>query len=196
MITLQQRSHSLQDTGKLTGQKVKTFSQGNLLTLFCVLYVDDGAFHFKDCLQLELGLSLVHNHFVKFGLEMQIGCGNKASKTKCIFFPPPGFFHQMKIVSCGINGENMVSIKRSKQVKGGSHDKKCKREESLCIALTETKQISVANGNITFCPHFNYLGSWISFSLRDDHDVAKRIASGNASMGAMAAFWGDNHVDV
>ena len=33
-------------------------------------------------------------------------------------------------------------------------------------------------------------------SLRDDHYVAKRIAYVNASMGAMSAFWDDNHVDV
>ena len=72
----------------------KTFSQGNLLTLFCVLYVDDGAFPFENRLQLELGLSLIHNHFIKFGIEMHIGRGNKASKTECIFFPTPEFFHQ------------------------------------------------------------------------------------------------------
>ena len=44
------------------------------------------------------------------------------------------------------------------------------------------------DGNVTFCPHFKYLGSWISFSLRDYHDVDKRIASVNASMGAMLDF--------
>ena len=96
MITLQQRSHSPQDIGKMTGHKVKTFSKGNLLTLFCVLNVDNGAFPLEDRLQLELGLSLINNHFVKFGLEMHIGRGSKASKTECIFFPPPGFFTKRK----------------------------------------------------------------------------------------------------
>ena len=89
--------------------------------------MDNGAFPLKDRLQLGLGLSLIHNHFVKFGLEMHIGSGEKASKTKCIFFPPPGFFHRNKIVSYEINGENIVSIIRSKQVKGESHEKKCKQ---------------------------------------------------------------------
>ena len=60
----------------------KKFSQGNLLTPFCVLYVDDGALPFEERLQLELGLSLLHNHFVKFGLEMNTGRGNKASNTE------------------------------------------------------------------------------------------------------------------
>ena len=84
----------------------------------------------------------------------------------------------------------MVSIRRSKQVEGKSHGNKYKLEERLYIVIIETKQISVANGHVTFFPHFNYLGSWISFSLRDDHDVAKIIASANSSMGAMADFLG------
>ena len=72
-ITLQQHSHLPQDIGNLTGHKVKTFSQGNLLTLFCVIYVDDGASPFEDRLQLESVLSLIHNHFVKLGIDMHIG---------------------------------------------------------------------------------------------------------------------------
>ena len=119
---------------------------------------------------------------------MYIGQGSKASKTECILFPLPGFFNQKKIVSCEINGEKTLTIRRSKQVKRESHDNKCTREEILYIVLTETKQIAVADGNVTFFSHFKYLGSWLSFSLRDDHDVAKRIASANASMGAIAYF--------
>ena len=112
------------------------------------------------------------------------------------FLSTTSFFHRKKIVSYKINGENMVYMRISKQVKGGSHENKCKREESLYIALIETKQIAVLNGNVTFCPHFKYLCSWISFSLKGDHDVAKRIASVNASMGAMADFWDDDNVNV
>ena len=174
----------------------KQILQKKLLTLFYVLYVDDIDFPFEDRLQLELGLSLIHNHFVKLGLEMHIGRGSKASKTECIFFPPPVFFNQNKIVSCETNGENIFSIRRSKEVNGESHEKKYKQEESLYIVPTETKQITVADVNVTFCSHFKYLGSWISFSLRDDHDVAKRIASANTSMEAMASFWDDDHADV
>ena len=87
--------------------------------------MEDGDFSFEKRLQLELGLSLIHNNFINFGLEMHVGRGNKASKTKCIFFPPPDFFHRKKIVSHEINGENMVRIRRSKQVKGESHENKC-----------------------------------------------------------------------
>ena len=86
---------------------------------------------------------------------MRIGRGRKASKTEFIFFPPPGSFYQKQIVSCEINGEDTLNIRRSKQVKGESHEKKCKQEESLYIVLTETKQIAMADRNVTFCSHFS-----------------------------------------
>ena len=48
---------------------------------------------------------------------------------------------------------------------------------------------------VTFCSHLKYFGSWVSFSLRDNHNVAKRIASVNASMGAMVSFLDDDNVE-
>ena len=44
MINLRQHTHSPRDVVKLTGYKKKNFEQGTLLDLFCVMYVDDGAF--------------------------------------------------------------------------------------------------------------------------------------------------------
>ena len=49
---------------------------------------------------------------------------------------------------------------------------------------------------VTFCRHFKYLGTWVSFSLRDDHGVKKRLAAANASMGAMSKIWDEDHVDT
>ena len=71
-----------------------------------------------------------------------------------------------------------------------------KREEKEYNNIPETKLIFVCDGFVTFCRHFKYLGNWISFSLRDDHDVTKRIAAANASMGAMSKIWEDDHVDL
>ena len=51
--------HSLRDVGKLTGHKKKNFEQGTILALFCVLYVDDGAFNFEEHDQLTRGLNLI-----------------------------------------------------------------------------------------------------------------------------------------
>ena len=92
MINLRQHTHSPRYFGKLTGHKKKNFEQGTLLALFCVLYVDDGTFTFEDHDQLTRGLNLIYQHFTRFGIKMHVGKGKKASKTECVFFPPPGFF--------------------------------------------------------------------------------------------------------
>ena len=44
MINLRQDMHSPRDVDKITGKKKNNLEQGTLLDLFCVLYVDDGAF--------------------------------------------------------------------------------------------------------------------------------------------------------
>ena len=128
MIMLQQCSHSPQDIGKLKEHKAKELSQGNLLTLFCVLYVDDGAFPFEERLQLELGLSLIHNNFVKFGLEMHIGRGNKASKTKCIFFPPPVFFSTKENIIMRDQWWEYGEHKKISTSQGGVHEKNANKK--------------------------------------------------------------------
>ena len=72
MINLRQHTHSPCDIGKLTGHKKKNFEQVTLLALFCVLYVDDGAFNFEDRYQTTRGLNLIYQHFTSFGLEIHI----------------------------------------------------------------------------------------------------------------------------
>ena len=52
------------------------------------------------------------------------------------------------------------------------------------------------DGFVTFFQHLKYLGTWISFSLHDDHDDAKRLPAANASMGAISKIWDDNHVNT
>ena len=67
-------------------------SEGTLFDIFCLLYVDDGAFAFQSRKELELGSAVVRRQFSRFGLEMHVGNKDKASKTEAVFFPPPGFF--------------------------------------------------------------------------------------------------------
>ena len=43
--------------------------------------------------------------------------------------------------------------------------------------LEETRSIDVADGHVTFCWHFKYLGSYVSFSLCDDYDIEKRVVA-------------------
>ena len=48
MMLLHTQTHSARDSGILKGQLPKTFSEGVLLDLFNVLYINDGAFKFED----------------------------------------------------------------------------------------------------------------------------------------------------
>ena len=66
-----------------------------------------------------------------------------------------------------------------------SYDSRHKREETTYDNLPETVLIVVKDEFVTFCRHFKYLGSWISFSLREDHAITKRLAAENASMREM-----------
>ena len=68
--------------GQLISHQPRSFNRGALFELFCMLYVDDGAFVFESRHQLETGIPLLLRHFEKFGLEMHIGKENKPSKKE------------------------------------------------------------------------------------------------------------------
>ena len=62
--------------------------------------------------------------------------------------------------------------------------------------LPETQQIEVADGYVTFCRTFKYLGSRISYNLQDDADIEARLAAANQSMGALKEVWRNPHLDT
>ena len=95
-----------------------------------------------------------------------------------------------------LNGWVGKSCQDRKETKRESFESRHKREEKEYDDLYETQLIVICGGFVTFCRHLKYLGNWISFSLQDDHSVAKRIAAANASMGAMSKIWEDDHVDL
>jgi hypothetical protein len=61
--------------GKLRGHLPKDYlSQGlTAVETFQCLYVNVGAFIFASCTDLKKGLTLIHKHFERLGLEMHIG---------------------------------------------------------------------------------------------------------------------------
>jgi hypothetical protein len=70
------------------------------------------------------------------------------------------------------------------------------REHDMYDRLDETKNFSVADGFVSFTRTFKYLGSFISYNLRDDDDITARIAAVNASMGALKELWRNPHLDM
>ena len=58
-------------------------------------------------------------------------------------------------------------------------------------ATTLYTQIIGEHGHITFTEHFKYLGSYCSYSLKDDYDIAKILSQASSAMGALNHFWAD-----
>ena len=70
------------------------------------------------------------------------------------------------------------------------------QEELLYDNLKETALIPVYDGQVTFCRHFKYLGSYVSFCLCDDYDIDKRIAAASQAMGALKTMWDCPHLEL
>ena len=99
LTPLQFRRHdnSPLSNGSIISHKRCTFSEGTLFDMFCMLYVDDGAFAFPSRKEIELGSAVICQHFAKFGLEMHVSSATKASKTEAVFFPDPRFFKLLNL---------------------------------------------------------------------------------------------------
>jgi hypothetical protein len=70
------------------------------------------------------------------------------------------------------------------------------REHAMYDKLDETQNFPVADGFVSFTRTFRYLGSLISYNLRDDDDITSRLAAANASMGKLKEVWRNPHLDV
>ncbi len=79
--------------------------------------------------------------------------------------------------------------KKQKEKKDAREAARQCRIDTRYDALPETQQIEVADGYVTFCPTFKYLGSRISYNLQDDADIEARLAAANQSMVALKEVW-------
>eukprot|EP00978_Attheya_sp_CCMP212_P014654 scaffold37475_cov44-Attheya_sp.AAC.2 len=62
---------------------------GSKFDLFYFLYIDNGAMLFDIRKDLEEDMKLIMDRVARFGLEMHVGHGDEASKTKsCVYLPP------------------------------------------------------------------------------------------------------------
>ena len=196
LTPLQFRRHdnSPLSNGCITSHKRNTFSEGTLFDIFCMLYVDDGAFAFPSRKELEIGSAVVRRQFTKFGLQMHVGSAIKASKTEAVFFPNPGFFKLPTLPPSEASSSSLPLVTKPKQENDAT---KRAREDKSYDTLSETQPITLPDGGIiTFCKHFKYLGNYISYSLRDDYDIDHRLAQASSAMGSLQHFWTDDAVDV
>ena len=71
------KDNSPRSTIQLVRHQTGTFLSGILFDLFCMLYVENGAFVFESRTDNEKCITLLSDHFAWFGLEMHIGTGKK-----------------------------------------------------------------------------------------------------------------------
>ncbi len=86
--------------------------------------------------------------------------------------------------------------KKKKEKKETQEAARQRKIDTKYDALPATQQIEVADGYVTFCFTFKYLGSRTSYNLRDDADIEARLAAANQSMGALKEVWRNPHLDT
>ena len=61
---------------------------------------------------------------------------------------------------------------------------------------SETQRVELGDGYIKFTKHFSYLGSFVSYILKDDYDISKRISKAFQNMGMLKHVWENPHIDL
>jgi hypothetical protein len=69
-------------------------------------------------------------------------------------------------------------------------------EHTMYDQLNKTQDFPIADCFVSFTRTFPYLGSLISYNLPDDDDITSRLATANASMGALNEVWHNPHLNV
>ena len=57
-------------------------------------------------------------------------------------------------------------------------------------------KVPMAGGFVIYCKHFKYLGPWVTYNLRDDHDIEMRILSANKAMDKLKSFFNRAEVAI
>ena len=144
----------------------------------------------------------VINH-LKYGGKHGIVRGH-SNMTKAIrilpkFLQPRTNFTQTYIPLCNCTHAHrqlsMPKVMKNKKSEEPNDDN-IKRDHYIYDKLDETQDFKVADGIVSFTRKFRYLGSLISYNLRDDEDIKARIAAANASMGALKEIWSNPHLDT
>jgi hypothetical protein len=186
--------------GQLIGHKPTTYAMGEEFELCDIYFVDDGAFPFGEKEILIQAAPIIYEHLAKFQLEMHVGTLDEfgvetASKTECVFFPPPNFFKPAPMIG-EATPDNEAATALVTKPKQESATTRAGRESKLYDQAPETRRIMIGeNSFIDFTRIFKYLGTLISFDLRDDADIKMRIKKASQAMGRMKNVWEDKYVD-
>jgi hypothetical protein len=166
-----------------------------------LIYVDDTALVFSSRNEMIKALPLAQKLFSDLGMEMHVrkrldsidpatGLQKiKESKSECMFIPPCGHFKQAaRITNQAVNDDAVLDF--DVECESDKHRKlRYTREDELYDSDPETANFDVIEGFVSYTKHFKYLGSMISYSLRDDLDIQRRIDAAGKAMGALNGFF-------
>jgi hypothetical protein len=150
-----------------------------------VIYIDDTALVFSSRNEMIKALPLAQKHFSDLGMEMHVGKHFidpatglpkiEESKIECMFIPPCEHFKQAaRITNQAVNDDAVLDF----DVKSESDEQRkgrYAREDELYDSDPETTNFDLIGGFVSYTKHLKYLGSMISYSLRDDLDIQRRI---------------------
>jgi hypothetical protein len=106
-----------------------------------------------------------------------------------MFVPGCNYFKRpARITSEAVNDDAVLDI----DVETASDEQRSApyaRENELYDLDPQTNNFDVTDGFVSYTKHFKYLGTIISYSLRDDTDINTRIASAGKAMGALNGFF-------
>jgi hypothetical protein len=115
-------------------------------------------------------------------------------------FDPPhthACIHTITTTTTQLSSSRPTGKRKKKKEKKETKEKaRQKKIDVKYDALPETQQFDIADGYVTFCRTFKYLGSRISYNLCDDADIEARLAAANQSMGALKEVWRNPHLDT
>jgi hypothetical protein len=173
-----------------------------------VIYVDDTALVFSSRNEMIKALPLAQKLFSDLGMEMHAGKrldSNdpatglpkiKESKTECMFITPCRHFKRAdRITNQAVKDDAVLDF--DVESESNEHRKlRYAREDELYDSDSETANFDVIGGFVSHTKHFKYVGSMISYSLRDDLDIQKRIDAARKAMGALNGFFKQPEVNI
>ena len=70
------------------------------------------------------------------------------------------------------------------------------REDFVYNFHPETQRVKINDGYVEFTKHFPYIGSFISYNLKDNFDISKRISKAFQNMRMLKNVCEDSHIDL
>jgi len=169
------------------------------------IYVDDAAVPFTSRKQLMKGLPIVQSIFSKLGMEVHVGKEEevtdentgesktvltKKSKTEVVWFPAPGEIRSLATLALAEEDLQTLDVSEENET-DEIRESRAALELRLYNDSPQTDDVPM-NGDgaiVTYTNIFKYLGTLISFDLRDDLDIEARINAATRNFGAMSNFY-------